>query len=283
MPENNLNNFEFHINNFNIQESKCLKIFYDYIKLVDNVHIELSCKVKASELFPCRFNIWYNNNYTTNLNSCIQLIKKYDQLDYDINIDPSRFFQIINSRFEMNRVGRLILGVDFRENLPDSRIKLWLALKNYPGFIIDILKQGKFDPYMIKLVQHNMFLFGFDFCFNGNCYLKVYPVLFKQDFANPLIKAVLNRWCSKRSVELMQLCDRFHIGMNEKSKRMVIHFHPFDWLQFIARLNEISHNFVLNQIKDKCKNRAATGSVFISLLEQEIADNNLVNFNFYYT
>ncbi len=269
----------FHSRQFDLCHSKLTDKWFFFLESVQNAVLECSFKINKDNLYPWRFHLWFNKNIQDSIPMCLHFIKQYgcNQRQFDFTK-----FDTIYGRAGQFDIKQLVLGVDFRKQIIDSRIKIWFVITGYEESFLDALIGTCDVGDDIRGYTHTPhLLIGFDFCFSGESRIKLYPVFFQRDFLDLHFSNKIKKLFSPYPIELMQLCDRFHIGIKEGSKDRILHFHPFDWKHFVDVLNKNSDLPLLENALQKLRKRDLR-EVFLSLSQFEIEQRSIESINFYY-
>jgi len=283
----NIEKYIFHSTVFKILKTHYLHLFFKNIEQMGDYTLECSFKIENKAVYPCRFNVWFNHDYINRLKAALTLAKQFEHVNDHIHLSFDQFKGVVDANFDFSKVRRLVLGIDFRSNLKDSRFKIWLVMDPNDSSLAKILACGGFSQsYQHFFLNQSVFLnrsllLGFDFTFNGENQLKLYPVLFQRDLRNQVFLKELKKIFTSSVINLMLLCDRFHIGIKENLKDFIIHFHPKNPRQFIKTVNTINRNDVFNRVINQV-NDADLNEIFISLSNAEILNRKIESINFYY-
>ncbi|OQY06186.1 MAG: hypothetical protein B6I22_05990 [Desulfobacteraceae bacterium 4572_123] len=270
----------FHSRQFDLNHSKLTDKWFYFLESVQNALLECSFKISKDNLYPWRFHLWFHEDIQNAIPLCLQFIKQYGSAQRQF--DFTKFNTIYGRAFDQFDIGQLVLGVDFRKQIIDSRLKIWFVITSYEDSFLDTLINTCDVSDDIREYLHNPhLLIGFDFCFSGVSRIKLYPVFFQRDFLDLNFSNKIKKLFSPYTIELMQLCDRFHIGIKEGSKDRILHFHPFDWKHFVDVLNKNSDLNLLEHTLQKLQKRDLR-EVFLSLSQFEIEQRSIKNINFYY-
>ena len=270
-----------HTQLFHIQKTEFFHAFLRHLAKEKNFCIECSFKIESQAIHPCRFNVWFNGDYWANIARSMHFIQGFERIYQDVTIDHSSFDHVLGGGLSSSDIKRVVLGVDFRDRRCASRVKLWLVLANYHQYLDKIFNYmecgDKYAPFFVN--PH--LLLGFDFSFDGGNPIKIYPVLYRHDLDHHSLHPHFQRFFDESTIELMRLCDRFHVGIKQVHSDLVLHFHPVDWTHFIKKLNSLSCNPLMNHSVAHLFDKDI-GDVFISLSQREVRDRCLENMNFYY-
>lgn len=269
----------FHRRQFRIVESP---LFLSFERLIDDektpFSLECSCKLNDTYIFPGRFNVWYKDksNFHQNILSIISFFRDISKTGY-FKIDVPRFKEIID-RIDLVKTSQIIVGVDFRETLSDSRIKLWLIVKNDHEMVSDILK--RYDVERQDFLKESMIsddlLFGFDFYPSGKIDTKIYPLYTEKDIPVLIGKKIVPN--DLRILRILEQTRSFHISFKTATDEKIYHLRPKDEMQFISHLKNESISSLFSQISVfPYRNK-----MIISLSEKEIIVDRIRSANIYY-
>lgn len=177
MPKTQLNRnpcmekYLFHKKTFKIKENKYLHYLE---KLIEKKFIECSVKLIDGKEYASRFNIFFSQNENK---TAIGIIFKFFDIiskEKGIKLNYSILSALFKDPFDLNKVQQILLGVDFRKKIKESRIKLYFVISDYPSKIKEILKLHGTNKEILKLVDPKNILFGIDFYFGGKTNIKIY-------------------------------------------------------------------------------------------------------------
>jgi len=276
----NYHKARFHSQQFNLCHSKLTDKWFYFLESVQNAVLECSFKINKDNLYPWRFHLWFHKDIRDTVSLCLQFIKQYGCAERQF--DFTKFDTIYSRAFDQFDIGQLVLGVDFRKRIIDSRLKIWFVITRYEDSFLDTLINACGVSDDIRgYMHHPQLLIGFDFCFSGESRIKLYPIFFQRDFMDLNFCNKMKKLFSSFPMELMKLCDRFHIGIKEGSKDRILHFHPVDWKHFVHVLNKNGDLHLLEHAIQKLQKRNLR-EVFLSLSQFEIEQRCIKNINFYY-
>jgi LynF/TruF/PatF family peptide O-prenyltransferase len=267
---------ENHKKTFKIKQDKYLTLFEEMLVKDRRCRLECSVKIEEGNIFPCRFNVWYKNiEKSKGLNHSLNFIKELSNRGVKIN------YELLNRILDLTSgpkiIGKVIAGIDLRDNLNESRAKLWLAINPEKREIFEsILKEYKINKKVSEVMIRKDFLFGLDLCFDGRTKLKIYPHFNRVDLNNKKIRDKLKGVFSSRVMNLIRGCHKLNISFEDKANERILHFHPLDLGSFIRKVNNRKLNETIKSINSQKE------IVIVSLKENEINNNNIKNINFYY-
>jgi len=258
---------------FNIKTDRHLKIFDDLLNNLKDYLLECSCKIKYNKVYYKRFNIWCTNkNYIETTKKIFNFMERISQIN-NVKINYTLIRKVLDKHFNINKIKGLVFGIDFRTDLKDSRIKLWFTMENYPEGLKKILSFYEPNKELNLLCAGRELLFGFDFSFSGKTKIRIYPRLTKKD----LERTVFRNMFENKLLKLIDQCYEIRVSLNMDDSKKIIHFSPSNIDSFIKQIDNDS----LKKIKFKLKNNSIDIKI-ISLYEDEILNENIININIYY-
>jgi len=265
-----------HKKQFNIKNNKYLDLFEELLNKSDDFRLECSCKLEGRTIFPCRFNLWYNGKeHVKNINLAFDFLKKLSAQGADINYDLLK--EIFEKKLNLNKIKEVIVGIDLRENCPNSRAKFWMTIdRKYCNLFKKVLDLHGVNRKVTELINKNELLFGFDFSFDGQTKIKIYPKFTKRELKNNSILTKIDKIFSQSIIHLISECGVLNVSFEGKEFDRVFHFHPNNLNGFLDKIHNKELNNLVNTIDSPI-----SGCV-ISLKEEEINMGKIKNLNFYY-
>ncbi len=234
--------------------------------------IEPSIKVDTDKFHPNRFNIWYWNQAQMPgvIKAFMQLVAFVEESKQgSFDLDPYK--ELFKRGMKLSHARVLAIGIDLRpEKMESSRLKIGVALKNRHKELI----RDYFDPQTGNLELDEFFyqntnLIGFDFGFNGNTSIKVYPGFRKDTFDNELLK---QHFSPKENELLLKSISAFYsvVDNTTPEKRVLTVTIPEKHLQPIMQ-----HEPRLHWMENG-------GRYIFSFLPVEFEKGKIERFNLYY-
>lgn len=265
-----------HIENFNIKKTNLLKDFEDLLTRSKNGRLECSCKIQGCEIYPVRFNIWYEDRkHNQNLKLIREFIKNIE-LKYNLSFDYKYLKQIITKDFDFSKVHQIIVGTDFRAKISDSRLKIWFIINDYKSKVEKIIGLTNLEINLGQSRMSKEFLFGIDLRFDGKTNLKVYPFYSNEELLIPEANNELQEIFSGEIFQKIKKCKTVHISFL-KGGNKILHFQPYDKSEFVEDIKHDITNIIFNNIKEEYED----GWIF-SLEEKELDNQKIKNINLYY-
>jgi len=275
MEDSQYQKYLFHKETFNIKYSIFLDLFEELLKSSEIEDLMCTIKIAKEKIYPARFDLWYGEeNCVKNINLIFEFFKKISRCK-DVSINYDLLKKILDKKFDLAKVQEVVAGIDIRENAKDSRIKIYLEVKDCPEKIAQILSIHGCNEKIKELLTNDYLAFGIDLYFNGRTGIKIYPCITKKQLENAEIRKRLG--FSKKITDLLKECKMLHLSFHGKNFERILHFHPKDMPEFVKLLD----SKILTEINNKVQAESHAEEV-ICLLESEIDRNILENMNIYY-
>jgi LynF/TruF/PatF family peptide O-prenyltransferase len=264
--ESHLQKFEDYCTMFSVPRTEQIRLFSRLLEESKECVLECSNKICGDAVYSQRLNIWYHNSFNKNLQLIFDFMHSIDGLNGS-RLDFSLLKKTIHE-FEMQKVVNLICGIDFRDNLPESRVKIWFDIKDYEKKAKEILDLTANKRELNRFLINKRLLFGIDFYFGGKTNIKAYPVFLSAEYSK------LENEFSDDILTLIKKCNRVHISVGSER---IIHFLPRNPTEYIR----MARNQSADDINQKYEKNGYSLKV-ISLIENEILNSNIKRINLYY-
>jgi LynF/TruF/PatF family peptide O-prenyltransferase len=258
---------------FRVKETKALSLFEEL--LINSViyYVECSNKILNGEVYAPRVNIWYHTDIYNNLEKVFNFFRKIEHLK-GVGFNDSILKKVMEN-CDVTKITSIVCGIDFRENLKESRVKLWFIIKDYPEKVKEILNIYGNYSYIEKFMRGKTLLVGIDFNFDNKTKLKVYARytildIIKEDWPKEL------QIFFRKMPGLVDKCQEIYISF-DKNFNKIIHFQlqkPEEFINFINNKN-------VKSVNEKYKKKGYSMRI-ISLRADELFSNNLNEINVYY-
>ena len=267
----------FHKQTFNIKDHLYLAEFEALLKASEDFSLERSCKLAGDKIFPARFILFYlGQDQTTSLGL---IFKFFDAISHcpKVSLNRSLLNKLFDNKFELDKLYQVIAGIDYRENLRDSRVKVFFKIGDYSEKISQALMLHGCNEMILDLMPHDRLLFGIDLFFSGETKIKIYLNFDHYDLTSAVVLNKLKKHFSEKIIGLINKCQALHITFKGKSFQRIIDFYPKNREAFIKEFN----NRRLIDIDQKMKSTRYGKTGLISLSENEINKGIIKNANLY--
>ena len=276
--------YAFHKQVFSIEDNRFLLLFEEI--LADPTCTILECSLAISPLVThtARFRLGYRApNIRQGLNQIYQFLHRLEAQDR-VLLDKEKLNRILDEEFDLSKVIAAGIGLDYRKQTSDSKVKCYFLINDYPEKVDQVLAIHPPVDSIKDYMTYELFLFGINMYFNGRTDVEIYPNIFKQELANPQIVAGLR--LNDNLLSLMKPCSAINISFEEDGER-VFHFHPENPTGFVQLLDNrpLSLIYTNVQILNYKLSRWMIDQpidVNITLKEAEINSGRIQNINLQY-
>ena len=276
--------YDFHKKQFELAENTYLRLFEELLSVSTCSILECSVKIFPHGTHAGRLRLGYEQKDIQE-----GLLKIYDFLHEisrckNVHLNRSMLSQIINNDLDLSRIIALGIGLDYKTNNCDAKVKYYLMVRGYPEKVEQVLSlHSPLDGIRDYLV-HEEFVLGIDMHLDGRTRVEIYPCLDRQDLNSPALMVKLKLRDAVQ--ELIKECNLLHISFEGEGRR-VFYFHPQSPTRFVRLLGNrrlsmaYSHVQTLNYILSRSY-KTAFVSVNLALLEEEIISQAIQNIGLQY-
>jgi len=266
-----------HLDYFDDDYSYPLSEFLAFEQDIDKALIECSCKVSGQKVDAKRFNLWFPKPHSKR--QLKKMMVLFDTMARDNNILLNRdlFNQFYNNQFDWSKVEQFILGVDMREDLASSRIKIWFIIEDYPEKIETAIHLYGENKDLRSLILHDELLIGFDFYFNGRNVIKVYPDIKRFEYEQEVNQQNIAKVLHPSALRLIEKSEWVHINFSKDYSSKVLHFHVHDPVPFLEMIPGERARAMCSYYRQR-----ELYNVVVSFYEHELIEKNILNWNLYY-
>lgn len=275
--EKNLRYFQEHKNAFDIGNLYPLDRFEEFLQTQEDCIIDSSCKIVSDRFYAARFTLaYFLGNFGDKINAALDFFRTVEgRVEVKINYQLIRDF--LGIYFNFYKVKRVLIGVDARPEVRDSRLKLFIWIDDYPEKQETAIKLcGDSQELRTLMIQNNL-LIGFDFCLDGRAEIELYPTLSEEELKQISIRKKLATMLPALALQLLENCHAIQIGFSKANPCKILYFHPQDPNYFIDNLgNEIAkrvHAYYRHQpVKD----------LVVAIPENQLLGQSIQQLNLYY-
>lgn len=260
-----------------------LEIFEDFIAKLDDDSVsslEASCKIEADKLLAARFLAFINPPFEKSL---AQALKFYGQVEnrVGVRLNYDLLQQFIGKSFDFSKVGRFTVGVDLRENLADSSLKMHIILDNYPEKVATALALdgNQYSEALRGIALQAIPQVGFDFYLDGRSEIELYVELTEEQFQQPQIRALLEQSFPPTVLKPLQVSETFHIGLSKANTNPVLYYNLKDKKDL---LNYFAINDMARKVHAFYQHQEVLAEMWVGVAQQELLNSRIENIRLYY-
>lgn len=275
--------YDFHKKEFGLENNTFLRLFEELLFTPSCSILECSAQVSPKGTHGARFRLAYGQQDIQEGLSAIYGFLSNIAACKNVHLNRSMLSQIINDDLDVSMVMLLGVGLDYKTNMNDSKVKYYLMVRKYPKKVEQVLSLHPPLDNIRDYLVHEEFWFGIDMYFDGRTSIEIYPCLDRQDINNAVLMVKLKLRDIPRV--FLEKCNQLHVSF-EGDERRVLHFTPQNPTKFVRLLNnrQLSLSYSSVQILNYFLNRAyhKKTTVIFSLKEDEILSENIQNINLQY-
>ena len=254
LKEQKLQFIRNHQQAFDVEPIYPLPLFEDFVMGVEgDCSLEVSCKIELDKLIASRFLLFFKDKAQQWQKYLHQSLTFFSQVEnrVGVQIDYSLLQQFLGSNFDFSKVTVLSAGIDLRDNLAESSLKMHIRIKDYPEKLNKALFLTSDSEDLIS-VRRYLSVVGFDFYFNGRSEIELYPEVQEEDFAKPETQDLVWRHFPKFVLEPLKVTSLFGFGFSKANNNPVLYYHLKNRqdLTNYFKLNDTAqrvHSFYQNQ------------------------------------
>jgi LynF/TruF/PatF family peptide O-prenyltransferase len=277
--------YDFHKKEFGLEENKFLRLFEKLLSIPPCSILECSAQISPQGTHGARLRLGYEQQ---NIQKGLCLLDDFlDKISRCENVLLNRdiLSQIVNNDFEVSRIVALGIGLDYKTNNCDSKVKYYLMVRGYPEKVEQVLSLHSPLDGIHDYLVHEEFTFGIGMYFAGTTDVEIYPCLDRQDLNNAALMAKLK--LRDAVLGLIKECNLLHISFDGDGRRVLYFFNPQSPAKFVRLLGNrrlslaYSHVQILNYVLSRSYKNAFV-SVNLCLIEDEIIAKDIQNIGLQY-
>jgi LynF/TruF/PatF family peptide O-prenyltransferase len=202
----------------------------------------------------------------------------------NVHLNHSMLSQIINNGLDVSKIIAIGVGLDYKTDMNDAKVKCYFLLREYPAKVDQVLSLHPPIDGIRDYLVHEEFGFGISLYFDGRTSIEIYPCLDRQDLNNAALMDKLRlRDVARVFIEESNL---LHISFEGDGRRL-LHFNPQRPTRFVHLLDNrqlslaYSHVQILNYILSQSYPLNPV-SVGLCLIEDEIIAKGIENISLHY-
>ncbi|HIK06149.1 MAG TPA: LynF/TruF/PatF family peptide O-prenyltransferase [Trichormus sp. M33_DOE_039] len=272
----NLHYITEHKRAFEIEYLYPLEIFETFADQTKNWGLECSCKINQSQLYPTRFNLFRKRPTFGNYHAAFNFLRSMEA-QLNLKFDYQLLQQFIGNDLDFSKVIEIIVGVDLRSGLEDSKLKFCYVIQDYPEKLEIAADMAHAAQEWPILLGSKITTIGFDFHFNGRSEIEIYPIIGQDKLQQIDVQMKLAEFLSPQALRLLDNCRALDVGCSQANPEKILYYRTLDPHNFIAEL----HNELANRVHAYYREQPVIETI-VGLRETEIIAGKIENLNLYY-
>ncbi len=281
--EAKLHSIGAHKNAFEIEYLYPFDIFEQLVAETGECGLEFSCKIERERIYPARINLSYGEDRNF-ADSFKQILSFFHQVAgrVGVTINYKLLQEFLGNNFDWSKVEGLQTGVDLRQEVTNSRLKLIIRIKDYPEKLetAAALNRDCDTQGFRALLLYSVLVIGFDFYLDGRSEIELYPEIKKEDFQRVDVQQRLLQVLSPAALQPLEACNVTMVGFSKANPdNKIVYYRLEDKNNF---LNYFSPNDLAQKVHAFYQQQPVLDSMWIGLPEQELRGGIIQNINLYY-
>jgi LynF/TruF/PatF family peptide O-prenyltransferase len=271
--------YDFHKKEFELTANGFMDSFEALLRDSPCSILECAPAISPFGIHAARFRAGYApENIGTGLKAIYRFLDRVSECP-DVSLNRAIFEKIVETEFDLSKVGLLGLGVDYRDEIRESKVKCYFLIKDYPEKAGQVLSMHPPVQFLAAYPVQEVLVFGIEMYFDGRTRLELYLSLDAEDLRK--VEAMEKLGFRAPVMELISICNSIQVSF-EKGAGRVLHFHPQRPTALVRRINNrklsifYSRVQILNMLACTWEH-GGPAEVTLSLVEEEIISENLEN------
>jgi LynF/TruF/PatF family peptide O-prenyltransferase len=266
---------------FDVEPIYPLPLFEDFVMSVEgDCSIEASCKIELDKLIASRFVLFFKDKAQQWQKYLHQSLTFFSQVETQVGvqIDYSLLQQFLGYNFNFSKVTVLSTGIDLRNNLSESSLKMHIRIEDYPEKLetaFALSDNTANSHYLGDFVS----LIGFDFYFNGNSEIEIYAEVQEKDFFRPEINNLVWQHFPKTALEPLKASNLFFTGLSKANDNPVLYYH-------LKNRQDLVNYFKLNDSAQRVhsfyQHQDILPNMWVGTAQKELEKTRIENIRLYY-
>jgi LynF/TruF/PatF family peptide O-prenyltransferase len=276
--------YDFHKKEFGLEDNTFLRLFEKLLSEPPCSTLECSVQITPRNVHAARLRLGYQKeDIQKGLEASYRFLHGIEARA-KVLLNRKILDSIVDKELSLFKILQMGMGLDYREDLYDSKVKYYFMICEYPEKENQVLSLHPLTDTVDAYLKHSEFMFGINLHFDGRTDVEIYHLFERCDLRDGALIEKLD--LRDPVLAFIEECSGFHISFHTGEER-VFHFHPTDSTKFIhfidnRRLSLLYSNVhILRYLLDSWKSKEGL-NVCISLLEDEVVAENIQNINLQY-
>lgn len=266
---------------FDVEPIYPLPLFEDFVMSVEgDCSIEASCKIESDKLIASRFLLFFKDKAQQWQKYLYQSLAFFSQVETQVGvqIDYSLLQQFLGDNFDFSKLTVLSAGIDLRNNLSESSLKMHIRIEDYPEKLktaFALSDNTANSHYLGNFVS----LIGFDYYFNGTSEIEIYAEVQEEDFFKPEINNLVWQHFPKTALEPLKASSLFFTGLSKANNNPVLYYH-------LKNKQDLVNYFKLNDSAQRVhsfyQHQDILPQMWVGTAQKELEKTRIENIRLYY-
>jgi LynF/TruF/PatF family peptide O-prenyltransferase len=281
LKEQKLQFIRNHQQAFDVEPIYPLPLFENFVTSIEgDCSLEASCKIESDKLIASRFLLFFKDKAQQWQKYLYQSLTFFSQVETQVGvqIDYSLLNQFLGDNFDFSKLTVLTAGIDLRNNLSESSLKMHIRIEDYPEKLetaFALSDNTANSHYLGNFVS----LIGFDYYFNGKSEIEIYAEVQEEDFFKPEINNLVWQHFPKIALEPLKASNLFFMGLSKANDNPVLYYH-------LKNKQDLANYFKLNDTAQRVHSFYQHQDIFpnmwLGTAQKELEKTRIENIRLYY-
>ncbi|MBD2613212.1 LynF/TruF/PatF family peptide O-prenyltransferase [Nostoc punctiforme FACHB-252] len=210
-----------------------LKLFEDFVEVEAKKRglFYILSNVDKDEIYPARFCLRFPSleeaqllyNPQQQLQTALNFFRQVESRP-EVKLNYHHIQQFFGSISDFQGIILMAVAIDARTVITESRLKLYVWLKNAPEKVETAIALCGDSPTLRAFLVNDKLQVGFDLFFNGESEIEVYPIISQDELQQFHIRDRIIPLLPPRALPLLQQCAVFQVGFSEANESNILYF-----------------------------------------------------------
>ncbi len=213
-----------------------LKLFEDFVKVQGRKESWFynCCNIDKDQLYPARFTFGYPpqkeakllHNPQRQLQEAFHFFRQVANRP-EVKLNYRFIHQFFSIHPDVRGICFVAVGVDIRTVTTESRLKLFIGLKDAPDKVETAIALCGDSPTLRAFLlndYNNYLLVGFDLFFDNHSEIELYPTIFEDKLRRADVRNQITPLLPPLALPLLDQCEVFQIGISQANDSNILYF-----------------------------------------------------------
>ena len=276
--EKNLRYLGEHKRIFGVENLYPLELFENFVQARQDCRIDCACKIDQDKLHAARFTLAFVNKQDAKeqVRAALNFFGKVEGR-VEVKLNYQLLQEFLGIDFDFTKIVKILVGVDARQELADSRLKLFIWIEDYPEKLETAITLAGDSQDLRLLLVNNQLLVGFDFWLDGHSVIELYPTISAEEWQRVDVQQRLATVFSPPALRLLDGCYGLQIGFSQANESKILYFHALEQSNFVDNLG----NDLASRIHAYYRHQPVQALV-VCIPESELLARSIQKLNMYY-
>ncbi|NEO31391.1 MAG: LynF/TruF/PatF family peptide O-prenyltransferase [Symploca sp. SIO3C6] len=263
---------------FGVENLYPLELFENFVQARQDCLIDCACKIDQDKLHAARFSLAFVNQQDAKeqIRAALNFFGKVERR-IEVKLNYQLLQEFLGIGFDFTKVIKILVGVDARREITDSRLKLFIWIDDYPEKLETAIALAGDSQDLRLLLVNNQLLVGFDFWLDGRNAIELYPTISAEEWQRVDVRQRLTTVFSPPALRLLDDCYKLQIGFSQANESKILYFHALEPSNFVDNLG----NDLASRI-DAYYRHQPVKALVVSIPESELLAGSIQKLNMYY-